>query len=470
MVQKEDLRRKKEKTAERVLKYAQDVLISLMPYFNRAILKMPIEFFETKPQHEIDDLEETPTAENCGTDGAKIYCDPDFILKKYKERAAYVPRIYMHMVFHCLFYHPFQYEKMKFEIWDFACDIAVENTLDEMKLRDMELPRDIERRHFIEGLRKKVQTLTAENIYNYYIDKPYRWPRDSEYAELFHVDDHALWVSIFHVVGMQRYSRRKDLDGRGNTMMEEWKQIAHTIRLNVEAVARYREDKPGSAIENIKEIFKERYDYGEFLRRFVKSSEELKIDRDQFDYIYYTYGIKLYGNLPLIEPLEYKEEPVIHDFVIAIDTSGSCQGEVVRSFLNKTKTILEDSGCFSENMNVHILQCDSKIQATARIGSREDFELYIKNVELHGFGGTDFRPVFEYTNEKISRREFKDLRGVLYLSDGLGIYPKKAPEYPAAFMIIEDPKEKAVVPDWAIKLYVRKNELLKDGRVYYSKN
>ncbi len=467
---KDDLAKKKERTARKILKYAQDFLISFMPYFNRAILKMPVEFFETKPQFEIDDLKEAPTAENCGTDGVKIYCDPDFILKKYRESAAYAPRIYMHMVFHCLFYHPFQYEKMEFDVWDFACDVAVENTLDEMGLRDMELPGDMERRRFTQRLLKSVGVLTAENIYNFYLDNPDRRSADLENAELFRVDDHALWVSVFHIIGDQRYSERNDLEGRGNTVMEEWKQVGHTVRLNMESVARYREDKPGSAAENIKEVFRERYDYGEFLRRFVRMSEEMKIDRDQFDYIYYTYGMELYGNLPLIEPLEYKEEPVIRDFVIAIDTSGSCQGEVVRSFLNKTNTILKESGCFSDTMNVHILQCDSKIQHVERISSAEDFDLYIREIKVHGFGGTDFRPVFEYVNERLKRREFKDLRGVLYMTDGLGIYPKEALEYPVAFMIIEDPKEKAVVPNWAIKLYVKKNELLKDGKVFYSKD
>lgn len=40
----------------------------------------------------------------------------------------------------------------------------------------------------------------------------------------------------------------------------------------------------------------------------------------------------------LIEPLEYKEDKVIKDFVIAIDTSGSCAGELVKKFLNKDLT------------------------------------------------------------------------------------------------------------------------------------
>ncbi len=464
MPRKDELTRKKEQTASRIITYARDRLISFMPYFNRAILKMPLELFETKSQFEVDDLEETPTAENCGTDGIRIYVDPDFILKSFKKNPAKVPRIYMHMVFHCLFYHPFQYDKMEFDIWDFASDVAVENTIIDMKWRDLELPEDVPRRRFIEKLKQRVETVTAENIYNYYMDNRLEWARDSAQAYLFREDDHALWVSVFHIVGKQRYSNRSDLNGRGNNVLEEWKELGKSIRLDVESHARYREEKAGSVIDNIKEVFKEKHDYRDFLRKFVSRDEEIKIDHDEFDYIYYTYGMTLYGNIPLIEPLEYREENKIHDFVIAIDTSGSCRGEVVRSFLNKTHTILMESGCFFESMNVCIIQCDSKIQSTVRIRSREDFERYITDIEILGYGGTDFRPVFEHVDKMVRNREFSDLQGLIYLTDGLGVYPKAVPKYKTAFMIIEDPKEKADVPDWAIKLFVKKNEVLQDGR------
>ncbi len=46
-----------------------------------------------------------------------------------------------------------------------------------------------------------------------------------------------------------------------------------------------------------------RYDYKEFLRKFSVLKEEMKVDMDTFDYIFYNYGMNLYGNMPLIEPL-----------------------------------------------------------------------------------------------------------------------------------------------------------------------
>ncbi len=463
----DQLKKRKERTAEKIVAFAQDSLIARMPFLNRAILRMPLAFFETK--EEVDDLEEAPTARYVATDGRTVFLDPDFVLQAHQENPARLPRTYMHMIFHCLFFHPFQYDKMDFELWDLASDVAVENTMLELGWEEMRLPEDAGKRRYIEEMRPKVEILTAENLYAWYMEHKAEAKQHLKTAPLFHLDDHALWVSVFHIIGKQRQSNRKDLDGRNNTAMEQWKQAGKSIQLNVEAFSRYKETLPGSAVDNIKAVFREKYDYREFLKKFVSRQEELKINQEEFDYIYYTYGMRLYGNLPLIEPLEYRETSKIHDFVIAIDTSGSCQGQVVRSFLNKTYTMIKDTGCFRDQMNLHILQCDSKVHSAVKITSQEEFDRYMQELDVKGFGGTDFRPVFEYVEERLKTQEFRDFRGILYLTDGNGTYPKAAPEYPAAFLIVEDPKEKPVVPSWAIKLIMPRSEFSKENAVYYRK-
>ena len=64
---------------------------------------------------------------------------------------------------------------------------------------------------------------------------------------------------------------------------------------------------------------RERHDYREFLRKFSVFREELKADPDTFDYGFYSYGMSLYGNMPLIEPLETREEHRIEEFAVVID-------------------------------------------------------------------------------------------------------------------------------------------------------
>lgn len=73
-----------------------------------------------------------------------------------------------------------------------------------------------------------------------------------------------------------------------------------------------------------------------------------------------------------------------------------------------------------------------------KITSREEFDDYVRDLEFKGFGGTDFRPVFEYVNEMIEQREFDDLKGLIYFTDGNGTYPKKRPPYETAFVFVDD--------------------------------
>ena len=56
--------------------------------------------------------------------------------------------------------------------------------------------------------------------------------------------------------------------------------------------------------EQIKAANRSRRSYGDFLRRFCVTREEVHLDPDEFDLNFYTYGLSVYGNLPLIEPLE----------------------------------------------------------------------------------------------------------------------------------------------------------------------
>ena len=96
----------------------------------------------------------------------------------------------------------------------------------------------------------------------------------------------------------------------------------------------------------------------------LNRGEVMRLDPDEFDYVYYTYGLKLYQNMPLIEPLEYREVKRIREFVIAIDTSGSTSGELVQKFVQKTYNVLKSTESFFSKINLHILQCDADIRCS----------------------------------------------------------------------------------------------------------
>lgn len=240
---------------------------------------------------------------------------------------------------------------------------------------------------------------------------------------------------------------------------ERWKEISERLQMNLAGEESERGMGADIMRDALAERNRERVDYGTFLRKFVVRGETLKVDPDAFDYIFYTYGLQLYGNVPLIEPLEYAEENRIRDLVIAIDTSGSTRGATVEAFLKKTFRILKTEDSFHQKINVHIIQCDAKVQSDTVIHSIRDIDDYMKNLEIRGYGGTDFRPLFAYVDQLIRQGAFGNLRGVIYFTDGYGTFPSRKPDYETAFVFIDGAENNLDVPPWAIRLILGSEEI-----------
>ena len=274
-----------------------------------------------------------------------------------------------------------------------------------------------------------------------------------ELRELFRFDLHEPWLMEDHV-WKEMIIRRG-----GDSVGQKWQTISSGVQKDMESFEKNQARVPGG----LKKVFHEQYrksgEYESFLRKFARSAEEIHVNPDEFDYIYYTYGMQLYRNMPLIEPLEYRETMKIRDFVIALDTSGSCQGSTIRNFLHKTWSVLKTTESFTERMNLHIIQCDSDIQEDRKITSDEEFERYMKSIEISGSGGTDFRPVFERVDQMRASGELRNLRGLLYFTDGYGTFPLRKPEYQTAFIFVREGFEIPKVPSWAMRLVLDAEDL-----------
>ena len=83
----------------------------------------------------------------------------------------------------------------------------------------------------------------------------------------------------------------------------------------------------------------------------------------------------------------------------------------------------------------------------------------MRDMRLKGFGGTDFRPVFDYVNLLIEKGEFSDLRGIVYFTDGQGTFPQRPPAYDAVFVFLDDGYSDPKVPPWALKVILDEREL-----------
>ncbi len=411
-----------------VMSLAHDDILMHLRFFDLALAKL-----KTKERKGIGCF---------ALDGDTIEYDPVYVLKSYRDCPKAVTRAYLHMLLHCIFAHSYRYEKLDGENWDLAADIAVEKVILDMDLAGTSLETDPEARRKLQILQEDAGMLTAERIYRYFRLNPISTRERKEFIALFRRDDHALWKPAEQL----------------EMTMEQWKKISERVRADLKS---FSKNKTGAeALEkNLTEATRERYDYSEILRRFTTIGEDIRVNEDEFDYVYYTYGLRTYGNLPLIEPLEYKEVNKVKEFVIAIDTSASCRGSVVRAFLQKTYDLLKGSENFFTKINVHIIQCDSEVQSDTKITNDDEFDTFMKYGKLQGFGSTDFRPVFDYVYELKARGEFEDLKGLIYFTDGYGIYPERMPDFDVIFAFLDEDENRAPVPPWSMKVILESNLL-----------
>lgn len=86
--------------------------------------------------------------------------------------------------------------------------------------------------------------------------------------------------------------------------------------------------------------------------------------------------------------------------------------------MQKTYNILLQQENYFTKINLHLILCDAAVQADIKIAKREELEKAIMNLEIKGGGGTDFRPVFRHVDRLIQDKEFTNLKGVLYFTDG----------------------------------------------------
>ena len=258
---------------------------------------------------------------------------------------------------------------------------------------------------------------------------------------LFAMDDHSLW-------DLEEKRERE----RSERQDQKWQNAASSAQTALNTIVSESGTGGEGVTEQLSIAARDDVDYRKFLRRFAAPREVLRADADAFDYIYYTYGLMHYGNMPLIEPPETKEEKRIEDFVIAIDTSMSTSGVLVREFLASTYAILRSADTFTRQINIHILQCDDELRSDKKITSLEELRRYMEDLTLSGGSATDFRPVFRHVDGLLKTGEFANLRGLLYFTDGMGIYPEKRPDYEVAFVLLDEPPLSVQIPPWAIRI------------------
>ena len=393
-------------------------------------------------------FEADPECRGLGTDGFVIYYHPEYLGSLYKQGRVLVNRTYLHMVFHCLFCHMDTRGAREPRLWSLACDLAVESVIDGLYLKCVHVPVSPFRRDWYGRLKGRLQVLNAEGVYRVLKGMDLPEAQQERLEAEFYADSHQYW------------ELPPEPPRTAMVRQNQWNDNRDKVQTEMETMGNQQDEESKSLLEQVQVENRERYDYKRFLRKFSVLREELQVDEDSFDYAFYTYGLSLYGNMPLVEPLESKEISRVEDFVIAIDTSMSCSGDLVRRFLEETFDVLSEADSYFKKTCIHIIQCDEQVQDDRLITCREEMEAYMKDFAIIGQGGTDFRPVFEHVDQMIKQGAFRHLKGLIYFTDGEGIYPVKRPVYDTAFVFVKDQYTDISVPAWAMKLILEPEEIM----------
>ncbi len=448
-----------------------------------------------------------------GTDAVSIRFNPSYVLKLFVEEPGRLNRTYVHMLLHCIFRHMYTSERFEDErLFDLCADIVVESVLDTMDYRSIYRVSSDFRDRWYALLEKEIKVFTVERLYRFFSQEG-NIPDEMTYEKLerqFRLDDHSFWMRLQDVPsneekeneedkkplpedmqspkqdddrpderdtadddndadGDSTSDRKSDADsGKKKTKYisprrlqkirdreKNWDREGRRLQTEIETIGKKAGDKLGKLSWILQFQNTKRRSYKEFLKQFKILREESGIDLDSFDYGMYSFGLEHYGDMPLIEENEFREVKKVRELVIAIDTSASCKDEMVQIFLDETASMLLDEDSFFQKIRIVIMECDDQVQRIEVINSREDMDRYRDAVHIEGGFGTDFRPVFEKTGELKREHFFENLGGLIYFTDGYGVYPEKPTDYDTAFVFIEDSDyEDENVPDWALRLYL----------------
>ena len=383
--------------------------------------------------------------ETIGTDGLAIYYHPQYLGGLFREDRILVNRIYLHMVLHGIFRHMLRRQGREDRLYNLSCDIAAESIIDGMNYRCVLRSRSYIRRQMYADLKRQMKVLTAEKIYQFLDAQGLKEAELERLERDFCVDSHQYWPE-------DDQKKRQEIEN-------QWQGISEQMETDMETFSKEAASESGSLVDQIRVENRQRTDYREFLRKFSVLKEEIGVDEDSFDYNFYSYGLRVYGNMPLIEPQEWKEVQKVEEFAVVIDTSMSCSGELVRKFLEETYGVLSENDSFFRKVNIHIIQCDDKVQEDKEITCEEDLKSYMEDLTLKGEGGTDFRPAFAYVERLMKEHVFSNLRGLLYFTDGQATYPAKMPAFETAFVFLKEDYEDMEVPSWAVKLILEESDI-----------
>ena len=322
-------------------------------------------------------------------DGISIRFNEEFLNKLTMEERIFVA---LHEVMHIYSKHHLRLDGRNPELWNISGDFVINLTLydaiqGEIQRRGkscMAMPKEV-------LFDEKFRGWSTEQVYDYF-------KKDCTEEEINAMFKKASLTGLV-----------EQFDGTGEEKSEQETNVELMVEQAVN-LAKAQGKLPKGAEELIQSYKETKVDWRTVLKNIMQSLVPTdftynKINRNR--YHLYKQGIIV---------ADFHKESV-GEIVICCDTSGSVDDNELKQFLAEMRFICDDL----QPSKTHVVQCDTEINHIDTFHQGELFNV----TKIHGRGGTDFEPVFDWIEE-----EFINPMAVVYLTDGECDAPSNIGNYP----------------------------------------
>ena len=154
--------------------------------------------------------------------GAVVFYDPALVIRRFRSEPNSIIRLYLHFIFR----HEYEYDKKRTELWDLACDIAVENVIMEIGLYRTVMKSDAESALKLKVLKDRAGALHAQALYRMMLVEEPSQRETEDLTRLFKRDEHFLWPP----------------DETLEVSLEQWKKIAERVKADLKSFSQGQSD------------------------------------------------------------------------------------------------------------------------------------------------------------------------------------------------------------------------------------
>ena len=370
------------------------------------------------------EMAENPRIPTACTNYFRIEYNAEFLLGGQGKRKDLRPRdevifVLAHEVLHICFKHGLRMGFRMPELWNVACDYAINLILSDGKVGKYPEPDIDEKtgRPYPKLLDEKFRGMSAEMIY----DLLEKERQKQGGGKSFRMGGVVIDLRSPDPGGMGGFERPVNADGSGLSE-EQKRRLERSIdaKTSAAAAAAKSQGKLPAGLEIfLKSTLKPEIDWKERLRLFVARQfpSDMTYARPRKKFIWMD---DIY--LPSIE------KQGVGPILFIMDTSGSVDYSNPKSegaqYYAEGRAIHED--VMPEKL--HVMYCDAEVAGFDTFDPGEEFTL-----KPRGGGGTDFRPPFLLA-EKLDLNP----QCAIYLTDMMGTFPDKAPPYPVLWVATTD--------------------------------